>query len=513
MEHKNATKKPMMVAYIISSTKSKIMSVNQTRRRASDPQSDDMENNWGCTFASAFSGITSPTYSSLCDKLRIAVPGFQLVENGLCLSGTHANLRAMDLAFGSNRDRCLFAMGSYVGGLECVEKFATNTCIDAYDKRLCMVKDPKAVSSECLQATVPFPYYIPNETVNMTEVAASEAICLEFIEKKLLVGILTGAPFKALLMEYILTGNGGQLSDTFKTNLGNLLRKYSVSIIADEIMTGGRVGPGLALTLSQPASLQERVKYITLGKIFDCGVTLESISVEKDQGARQPARGTSTELETTQAYRVLSNIVESYQGDLIQSTQAKFFNAFDLNPNDSNHVWGLGLLLFSSRSRCKVRHGLRNRYLPQIGASKKLRKGSVTQSEYTSTWVNKKLMESTAEWNRVLGDHLAEAQHPFLVAVCDYILKKNNSSACDIYVSELLDYYSERQQEEMLQKHKKRKVELLGSKRGRCSKSPSSVFSDILTKAADSSNGYLVRCVKTKKRRICFSLASIISPT
>jgi len=466
-----------------------------------------MENNWGVTFVPTFDrSATNPTFSTLCDKVRLSVPGFELVSGGVCQSGTHANMRAMDLAFGGNRTECLFAMGSYVGGFECVEDYSSNGLISTLQSRLCLVREPVDVSESCRQNTVPFPYHIPNKTLDMTHLACLENTCIALLEKKLLLAKLSGTPYKALLMEYMLTGNGAELTHVFKVKLGLLLKKYAIVVIADEVMTGGRVGPELVMTLSQPIEFKERVKYITLGKIFDCGLTLECCSVGL---GRNPQRGTSTELELAQAYNILTKIRELQTKGMIETTQQKFLRAFDLTFDDDEHLWGKGLLLFSSKSRSTVKMGLRNRYLPQIGDSKRLRKGSVTESECTSTWVNKMMIGSATSWLKSCNMVLNKRYSPVLLIISEYMISQDDSTISDgIYVKDLLECISQKRQEEMVSSFRKRKIAELGSKRGRSKKSPKSLFSETLNEAVENSDGFMISALKKKRRVMCFSIPS-----
>lgn len=471
-----------------------------------------MENNWGVCLISPRNYLPDGevSYSTLCDLLKATVPGFQLANEGVCVSGSHANLRAMDLSFdGGNKTQCLFAMGSYIGGYESLQAFSSNHNLLVFEKRLSLIKNPSEVSDVCKRNTVPFPYHIPNKTIDKQKLATIEEKCLRSIEGTLLLGILSGNPYKALLMEYILTGNGAKVSRDFLVRLGRLLKQYNIFVIADEVMTGGRVGPGFVMTLSQPEEFKERVRFITLGKIFGLGLTLERITNKSAATAGMApigaSTGTSTELEKGEAYALIKAVSEHQMAGMIGEIQQKFLKIMKLDLHDTENVWGSGLLLFSSKAKNKTRTGLRQRYLPQMEKGKTLRKGSTQNSAYTSTWVNSKIMLSTELWLEA-AEQLHREHWPFLSAIVDY--RQTNRTLEYFSVDDVLHFLGPRTVQ-IVESHKKRKMETSG--KTTC-KTPKRILSEVLQKAVADSGGYMVQKKKTKKRIMCYILNNRSSP-
>lgn len=463
-----------------------------------------MQNFWGCNLCTE-GRVKSETitYSSLCDRVKLLVPGYELIEYGVSQSGTEANLRAMELAFGNVRSRCLVAMGSYVGGLEGALELSSNGAAANFDYKLVLIESPDKVADLAKQNTVAFPYFVPNDCIDEQQINTLEDRCLQSLRKKLLLGILSGNPYEALLMEYILTGNGASLSDRFKRKLGMLLQEYSVIVVADEIMTGGRVGPTIALTLVQPEELAERVKFITFGKIFGCGLTLRKVDFVQHQPLKR--RGISTEIEISELYAKLHRLNELLMAGAINDKQKMVEKALKLDlEKDKEDLWGAGLLLYSSFTRCKVRSALKNRYLPQLETCRKVRKGGTKPSEWTSSVVNSLLFESAEKWLMASSEIAQEQYSPFLVALVEFLLYSKPDEGFS--ASDLMNFYPIDKLEQMESVYKKRKLERLGNRQGRCSKTPERLFADVLKQAETDSAGYLHSARKGRKRLLSYSL-------
>ena len=123
---------------------------------------------------------------------------------------------------------------------------------------------------------VALPYHLPCAKCSDDELRQYEKDCLEALNQKLLLATLWGTPFRAILLELILCGTGGELSNNFLRSFGALCEHYNVPIIVDEVMTGGRVGPNMTLASSTPIEFNNQVKFITMGKYNGCGMLLRS---------------------------------------------------------------------------------------------------------------------------------------------------------------------------------------------------------------------------------------------
>lgn len=463
-----------------------------------------MQNFWGCSLVNLEIRRNEPQFSTLCDKMLTLVPGYKIVNYGLTSSGTYANSKAMEIALGDDRSRCLIALGSYVGGIGHMLDLGTSASTSNFEKRFGLIKLPAEASDRCKKAAVPMPYHIPNSTLNSVELCELETKCLVFLERKLLLAALEGRPYEALMMEYILTGCGAELSSRFLRNLGLLLKRYGVIVIADEVMTGCRVGPGIVMTLSQPAELKERVKFITLGKVFDCGITLQSLDYGVKSFDEYGQRGLSTELEVGTAYARLSRIEELLLADSIAIKQAQVFKALKLNGTDTERVWGRGLLLFSSKGRAKATTGLRHRFLAQLEPQKKNTLGSLQQTEYTSSYLNEMLFANINVWLETLEDEPPGEYSQFMIAIANFVLSRDVSFDGIFRVEDILEYLGDVSVKAMETSYKKRKRETLGPLEGRCSKNITNLFHEALRVAIGRSNGYIDRQPKGKSRRLSY---------
>ena len=95
--------------------------------------------------------------------------------------------------------------------------------------------------------TVGLPYFL-HGTLTNAKLEAYEDRCLQELHVRCLAARISNAPLKVLLMELLLAGNGGMLSDGALTRIGILARHHNFCIILDEIMTGGRTGTMLLLS-------------------------------------------------------------------------------------------------------------------------------------------------------------------------------------------------------------------------------------------------------------------------
>ncbi len=236
---------------------------------------DEMENSWGVHYYSTPPPKARKSFHDLDRLVRSSVAGFKL--KSLVPSGTEANMEAILVATDHDCSRALFGLGNYVGG----DRYTQDLSTSMYDASS-LLAFPRLVenaSERCLKQNVGLPYHCPGSAQFTEEQLIEwETECIQSLHKKLFVAKCKGAPYKCLLLELLLSGAGCELSSRFLKTLGNLCKAYSIAIIADEILTAGRAGPGLAMTLSQPEEFIREVQFITVGKFTGCGIVLEKVS-------------------------------------------------------------------------------------------------------------------------------------------------------------------------------------------------------------------------------------------
>ena len=226
---------------------------------------DEMQNTWGCGLVIASSHHGSKTFQDLDGKIRSDVTGYKLLSIEVC--GTDANQTALLNASNFDMSRCLIGIGTYVGGDAKSQSMSTSTFTPS--NQLATFMDVKSVSSpECLEQTVPLPYWVNCKDLTSGQHRAHEAKCLRALHKKLIIAKLKGKPYRALLIEYVLGGSGAGLSAEFLESIESLLKVFGIVMIADEILTGGCCGPTMAMTSAMPKSFCECVEFITMGKFL-----------------------------------------------------------------------------------------------------------------------------------------------------------------------------------------------------------------------------------------------------
>lgn len=332
---------------------------------------DEMVNDWGCDLVqwSGRGQVTENQFDHL--AIRKAVPGFQLMK--LEISGTAANMTAINFATNCDIGKCLFAAGSYSGGWGELELMSTSSF--SVNRCLSLPKSPEGITNtRCLIQTVPLPYFITCEQFGDDIAKQIENSCLQILHKRLLFGLLIGEPVKAVILELILGGCGGELSNRFLKQFGSLCSHHGVSIIVDEIMTGGRVGPTMTITQATPLEFLKAVKYITIGKIINCGVVLEQCpkNPRGDEGTGR-GRGSSTRMDPGEAYHRWVKVMKRLNEGVVPVRRREVLQLLKVSRIPESH-WGVGCLVFTNRARPSVTRGLKNRLLPMLEHSK-LRKG------------------------------------------------------------------------------------------------------------------------------------------
>ena len=374
-----------------------------------------MVNNWGCNLVWAHNrNSCHKTFNQFDMLVRGSVKGFKLER--LTASGTDANGFAIDRATNSSITCLLVGMGSYVGGLDPLQGLSSSEF--AANKTLSIPKHPETASPECIRQTVALPYYVQKTSIDAIELADYENRCLEAIRKKLLVATLSGSPYKALLLEYVLGGNGGELSYQFLGRLGRLLKNYKCIVIADEILTTGRVGPQMTMTTSMPIDFLEMVEFITVGKVTDCGLVLQKVPT-KPQSYDERVRGTSTHMDAGCAYSLWSEIHDRVIRGALDDRKQAIVKKMKLEKFNLDH-WGCGLLMYTSKTRPTVQKGLKNRLLPMAETKAKIVVLSTTKSKWNADTVSAMLIEKGDEWIKVMNED--SNQHlPFVSKLVDLI--------------------------------------------------------------------------------------------
>ena len=272
----------------------------------------------------------------------------------------------------------------------------------------------------CKLQTIALPYFVQHELLPARTLEKHEDKCLEYLEWKLFVAVLKGRKIKVLLMELLLAGNGGELSHRFLVKLAKLLKTFGVGLIIDEVMTGGRVGPdSMAFTSTLPDEVIERVKYLTMGKIFNCGLVLER--AHKKPTMRVKARGESTDLVSGEAFMRWKKIQEFIDAGMIKKRRSEVLKLMTDRGKNEVENWGRGCLIFTGRARPEVHKNIKCRLLPKL-ENLQLTRLHLKDSTYTRGKVCRLLFESADQW--ILAGRRFEVldQSPFFEPIMDYVV-------------------------------------------------------------------------------------------
>lgn len=353
---------------------------------------DEMQNEWGTVLVNNVSKPARKSFHDFDKEVRSDVPGFALY--GVLSAGTYVNMAALQEASDYELNCCLFGIGNYIGG----DKFLQQMSTSEYDasSSLAAPKDPEDVTQRCLAQTVPLPYWVDCTKFNDKKREELENECLRALHTKLLVAKLSGPPYKVLLLEYILGGNGGELSHRFLKQLGRLLIKFNVTVVADEVLTGGRVGPQMFMTPTMPQEFQDCVSYITAGKFMKCALLLKKIPKRPtDVGER--SRGTSTTHDVGEAFTIWRTVKKCQLNGSIKTKQREVLAKMNVS-SKAEDWWGKGLLLFSTYTRNPIITGIKNRMLPTMEKSKIVKGHGTKRSRWNRSTVCDLLREQTKRW-------------------------------------------------------------------------------------------------------------------
>lgn len=371
---------------------------------------DDLANNWGITLCLPDTyrrSLRSPALPRVLGNdggrgSSATLPGLVSAETDqftferVSICGSQANSWAVDDATNHNASRCLFAAGSYVAGdasaLQCfsTSEFSTGS-------ELALITPPEEVQSPAGRAnTVPLPYHIPG-LLKPDELMAYEDECLQAVHIRLCWAKMRSEPYKALLLELMLAGNGAILSNRALVSIGKLAAHHQLCVIVDEIMTGGRTG-SMFFLLSKPLSFQAEVTHITFGKWIQMGMVFLSKTWAEKRKKLYPVtkRGASTYLEMEEAvlqWRCVKKCLSE-----IPTKRENLLKRLKLK---EKQVWGAGLIVFGPIRRDTPR-GLKCRYLPLIHANTPIdsavKSSKMRHFENFRTHVNHLIMDATRKW-------------------------------------------------------------------------------------------------------------------
>ena len=380
------------------------------------PGEDDMENNWGCNLVYG-SKEGGRTLQALDRAVKQQVPGYKL--HTLEASGTQANLTAIHLLTNSEPRRALFAVGSYCGGDQLLQSLSSS----AYTAKsqLSLPKDYDDASPDCKRQSVSLPYMIDNADMALSEWEDYETKCYEYLYRTLFVAQINGKPYKVLMLEYVLGGCGAELRPEFLERLAGLLKQFHIAVIADEVLTGARVGPTMTMTTSQPTAFKECVEVITMGKFLNCAIVLRK-RPNKPIEVEEPIRGTSTHLDCSHACRIFISATNNQR--LIPSRRRQVLHKFGFGGKaDTELHWGRGLLVFTNVSRPQLTRGLKNRLLPMI-ENTKIRKSRCVTTTWNRSSVAKLVKKKVEDWLCMQEKDASSSLSTFQVSLVEYIFAK-----------------------------------------------------------------------------------------
>lgn len=457
-----------------------------------------MVNSWGCQLVVCPTGRTpQKSWQQLEYLIKSNVPGYTV--RSLQPSGTAANVYAINRATDYNMESLLIGMGAYAGGDEMLQPLSSSAF--TISNALSLPKDPSTTDDRCRAMTIALPYHVICSEYTDKAIKVHETNCLGAIHKKLLLGKLSGNPIKALMLEYILGGNGGELSSDFLKSLGKLLKVFGVVVIADEVLTSGRVGPSFTLTEKTPIEFKNQVAFITVGKILDCGMVLQPIP-KRPTESNEVLRGSSTRIEASKAYQLLSEIFRR----LVPGRRAipnRRKEALEAMKVTENKAWGRGLLMFTEKTRSEVKKGLKNRLLPMLDDSQKIQRLGCKDSPWTRATVSTKLINVTKGWIRAMAEH-DDDLYPFVSALIEFISTEDKGAIMcfteDWFLNEYLGpqrvtSMTTRRQEQCLSDTN------IYSQQRRCKKTAKTFLREAIRTAARFSSGGISQQRKGHKRK------------
>ena len=247
---------------------------------------DDLQKIWGTEYIHTGKSRTVNSITikdnQLINALNPLLPkGFKLlIYTG---TGTATNAHAISDACQMHNTQYLIGIGTYVAGdrshLHALSSstFSPNDYLgriaspwELYNRADRHVMNRNILTHPIFTVTIPLPYFIPPQDQNVIQL---EKICLDELERRLLLNALRHKGFRSLFLEIVLATNGAELSAEFLAKLGTLFLKYRIAIIVDNILTGGRCDSHI-LTVNAPKEFINAVTHITMGKWITIGLVL-----------------------------------------------------------------------------------------------------------------------------------------------------------------------------------------------------------------------------------------------
>jgi hypothetical protein len=366
---------------------------------------DDLANQWGRNLViEEGSSLTrrAPTSNTMYTTkmphlVRKDVPNFHLAI--IVGTGSAANLWSINEAtHGFGVSSCLIASGSYLAGDGGYLEQLSTSVFDP-GNGLCFVADPN--ESKGRKQTIPLPYHIPGEC-SSEALSTLETECFEELHMRCVLARMSRRPYKAILLELMLAGNGASLNDTALEKLASLAKLHDLAIIVDEIMTAGRSSKtSMLLTASKPTSFQAAVSYVTMGKWTNAGIVLRNNSVPKND--KTQSRGVTVPVAT----KVTENIwpvVVTLRAKL-DARRAEVLKKLKVKEED---CWGVGLLIFAPVARRDSQPGLKSRFLPLANAAKFDIAGLNRENAASRADVNALVVQGVRTWLRFSKQNVGE---------------------------------------------------------------------------------------------------------
>ena len=170
---------------------------------------------------------------------------------------------------------------------------------------------------------------------------------------------MNNCPIRALFLEMILAGNGGILRNEALLALGELARHHNFNIIVDEIMTGGRVGPGMLCSMNSPVQFVEKISHVTMVKWTTMGLCLRSEGFVPQEASLDQSRGSGTVKNAQQVMLHWKVVLDRLP--FLEVRRNAVLTSLKLT---RDRAWGGGILIFGEKFRLDSKRGLKNRYLP-----------------------------------------------------------------------------------------------------------------------------------------------------
>ena len=144
----------------------------------------------------------------------------------------------------------MFAAGSYVAGDGGPLQPFSSSKFDIANSFCSIMHPDEVVSTLACINTVGLPYHIPEY----------EDECMVALHVILAHARMAERPYKAMLLELVLAGNGATLSNRALKMLAALAALHGIRFIVDEIMTAGRVSANTMLcSQTKPPEFQNRM--------------------------------------------------------------------------------------------------------------------------------------------------------------------------------------------------------------------------------------------------------------